>query len=654
MTFTDLMATAPVAAFEKDAEGRYVYANAHLLATMGTQMGSDWRGKTDMDMWPPDAATAIRAHDEAALKGGGTQVFTHLMQAGDGPHSVLLIEFALPAGDQSAGIGGFAVDLTASALSQDEHYRLVAAMEHSADAIMMVGLDGQIRDTNAAFERITGYSRVEAIGQTPDLFKSGIHPPAFYDDMRATMAAGLEWSSEMVNRRKDGSFFTANTVISPVRSVSGTVIGYVSVSSDVSTERALAARSASSISQRDLVLEGIRGHLPDTSVEAKAQAICVKAACLTGISAAQILVFESDGQALPIGHAVTGREDPPLHRLSFQIGRRLRAHATHAAWTEPWENRQGRAYNQLVQHAGPSALAYAPVLCGERLVGLLTVQSVDVANKDAIDELLPVILDFASIASAVLGPEVAERIDAQSGRERISSIIARQAFTPVFQPIVDMVLDKIVGYEALTRFDDGSDPEALFAAAAAANLGVELEIATLKAALAASKALPSRTWLNVNASPALVLAGGRLRYLLSPIRRPIVVEITEHTAIVDYPEFRAAMASLGPRTRLAVDDAGAGFAGLRHILELRPDFVKLDRWLVTDLETDTARQAMIAGLRHFARQTGCHLIAEGIETDREITVLRSLDIHLGQGYALGRPQAVDAAPIPVAEVVGVA
>jgi EAL domain-containing protein (putative c-di-GMP-specific phosphodiesterase class I) len=302
----------------------------------------------------------------------------------------------------------------------------------------------------------------------------------------------------------------------------------------------------------------------------------------------------------------------------------------------------------LVEHVGWSALAYAPLRSGERLVGLLAVQVIDVANKGVVDGLLPVILDFAAVASAVLGTELAERIDAQRGREHIAGIIAERAFTPVFQPIVDISLGKVVGYEALTRFADGSDPEATFAEAKAAHLGVELEIATLKTALAASKALPSHAWLNVNASPDLILAGGRLRYLLSEIHRPLVVEVTEHSAIVDYPSFRTAVATLGPRTRLAVDDGGAGFAGLRHILELRPAFLKLDRWLVADLETDAARQAMVAGLSHFAHKTGCLLIAEGIETDREIEVLRSLDIHLGQGYALGRPEAVGAGRVLVA------
>ena len=94
---------------------------------------------------------------------------------------------------------------------------------------------------------------------------------------------------------------------------------------------------------------------------------------------------------------------------------------------------------------------------------------------------------------------------------------------------------------------------------------------------------------------------------------------------------------------LAVDDAGAGFSSLLHVLELHPAFVKLDRSLVAGIESDEARHAMVVGLNHFARATGCRLIAEGIETDSELAVLRALDIPLGQGYLLGRPLPVDAA-----------
>jgi EAL domain-containing protein (putative c-di-GMP-specific phosphodiesterase class I) len=136
------------------------------------------------------------------------------------------------------------------------------------------------------------------------------------------------------------------------------------------------------------------------------------------------------------------------------------------------------------------------------------------------------------------------------------------------------------------------------------------------------------------------MAGEPLRTLLAGSSRRIVLEVTEHTAIADYAAFRAAMAALGPEVEFAVDDAGTGFASLRHIVELRPTFVKLDRSLMAGLESDEARQAMIVGFCHFAHVTGCRLIVEGIETERELTVLRALTIELGQGYLLGRPLPV--------------
>jgi EAL domain-containing protein (putative c-di-GMP-specific phosphodiesterase class I) len=116
-----------------------------------------------------------------------------------------------------------------------------------------------------------------------------------------------------------------------------------------------------------------------------------------------------------------------------------------------------------------------------------------------------------------------------------------------------------------------------------------------------------------------------------------VVEVTEHSEITDYPAFRRAVQELGPRVRLAVDDAGAGFASLRHIIELRPSFVKLDRQVIAGIDGDEARQAMVAGLSHFAHNTGCWLIAEGVETAAELNTLRQLEVRYVQGYLLGPP-----------------
>ena len=255
----------------------------------------------------------------------------------------------------------------------------------------------------------------------------------------------------------------------------------------------------------------------------------------------------------------------------------------------------------------------------------------------SVAEALPAIAEFADLAGALIGREVVQRTEVDRGRGQHLGIIARRAFYPVFQPIVDLGSRTVVGYEALTRFSDFDRAGLMFAEAAAVGLGVELETATIRASLAAADSLPpvclAQPERVAGADPG---AGTACRAV--PQQQATPRARGDGTCgDPDYAAFREAVQTLGPKVRLAVDDAGAGFASLRHILELRPAFVKLDRWLVSRIEGDEARQAMIVGLIHFARATGCRLIAEGIETENELAMLRSLGIGLGQGYLLGRP-----------------
>jgi EAL domain-containing protein (putative c-di-GMP-specific phosphodiesterase class I) len=186
-----------------------------------------------------------------------------------------------------------------------------------------------------------------------------------------------------------------------------------------------------------------------------------------------------------------------------------------------------------------------------------------------------------------------------------------------------------------------------FAQAAAAGLASDLERATLEASFEAAGPLPASAWLSINCSPSVIADGVTLPRLLDRWAWLTVIEITEHEEIADYGSFRKAVADLGPRARLSIDDAGAGFASLRHILELGPQFVKLDMGLVRSVDVDPARQALIAGMVHFATQVGCSLIAEGVETVAEADRLQALGVRFGQGYLLGRPAAAEELVRPV-------
>lgn len=222
-------------------------------------------------------------------------------------------------------------------------------------------------------------------------------------------------------------------------------------------------------------------------------------------------------------------------------------------------------------------------------------------------------------------------------RQTLSRIVAERSFLPVFQPIVDLATDAVVGFEALTRFADRSDPELRFQEARRASISVELELATLDAAIGAAALLPRGRWLDLNVSPKLLLATDRLRPLLAQARQQVVLEVARDERIEDYAAVRAAVGRLGSGVDLAVGEGGDGFSSLSRILELDPDFLKLDMSLIRRVDTDPARQALVAGLVHFANLIGCRMIAEGIASEAERRALRTLGVRIGQGYLLGRP-----------------
>ena len=239
-----------------------------------------------------------------------------------------------------------------------------------------------------------------------------------------------------------------------------------------------------------------------------------------------------------------------------------------------------------------------------------------------------------------------QRMEAAKRDRRVREVRLREACDPksinsVFQPIVDLETGKVEMYEALTRFNCGHELNTAQWFEEAVNLGmsVELEIAALARTIdALVKNGDTNLKVSVNVSPD-TLMNAALMSTLAPIDLSrVVIEITEHAQIHDYEQTKAAIARLRKGgARLAIDDAGAGFASLRHILDLMPDMIKLDITLVQGIDHDQPRRALAAGLISFANEIGAAIVAEGIETPEELECLRKLGVHLGQGYILARP-----------------
>jgi EAL domain-containing protein (putative c-di-GMP-specific phosphodiesterase class I)/DNA-binding response OmpR family regulator len=290
----------------------------------------------------------------------------------------------------------------------------------------------------------------------------------------------------------------------------------------------------------------------------------------------------------------------------------------------------------------PDLAAGAPIYAGEDLVGFLglavTIDSKSGSIPVLRARLLASAIDYASVLGVIAGPAIADRRQAAKEKAALREVLANHKFFPVFQPIVSLGTGSVVGYEALTRFIDGTPPSVRFARATAVGVGFEFELAAIEAAIADAPPIDAGGFLSLNVSPGLVTkAGKQLRRVLERRRGRIVLELTEHAPIENYEAFRWAVAKLTD-VDVAVDDAGAGYASLRHILELGPAWVKLDITLVRGIDTDPLRQALVAGLAHFATRSGEQLIAEGVERQEEADTLLGIGVEFAQGHLFGRPE----------------
>lgn len=216
-----------------------------------------------------------------------------------------------------------------------------------------------------------------------------------------------------------------------------------------------------------------------------------------------------------------------------------------------------------------------------------------------------------------------------------------EGLSSAYQPIVDTARGTVVGYEALARFPGFAEknPEVWFAAARSHGKSAELESASLRTALKDRATLPPNCFLTLNISPELLSTDSvRSVWRNEGNLGGLVIELTEQTPIDSYVELEPDLNQLRAAGALiAVDDAGAGYAGLRHLLALRPSLIKIDRELIQDVDRDEAKRALVSMLGTFASRVDAWILAEGVERVEELDALVSLGVPLVQGYCLARP-----------------
>jgi len=378
------------------------------------------------------------------------------------------------------------------------------------------------------------------------------------------------------------------------------------------------------------VLEDLRGGIPLLTLAAKLVERLPGALDVDGVA----ILHLGPGQVTAVATSgVLKRRFPGTRPVPLRLGRELAERAAAGPWLEADTgvvDRRARALD----------IAYVPFRLGptSEPLGIVVYAQEPGSPAAPLAHRLPDLIDATDLIVVVLRPAVEEAETTDATIHRIRAVIAGHDFVIHLQPIVRLATGATVAVEALTRFIDEKSPESVFAEAATFGLGASLERAAIEAAIEAVASLPPEVALSVNVSADTVRTDHALREVLGRTDRQLILELTEHERIDDYEGVRAALSLLGPGVKLAIDDAGSGFASLRHIFALRPDYVKFDIEWVRGIDRDPVRRALVSGLVYFGNETGCELIAEGIETDAELAALRELGIQLGQGFLLGRPQ----------------
>lgn len=495
-----------------DREGRIVYTNPYVSERSGWT-ADELVGQDAIDVLIPEdlrATTRQAFLHTIATEQVATWETTWLARDGRSMRIAWTGSFVRDESGAITGVASVGEDVTERRQLTDRHDRLAAAMDQTAESIFVTDVHARIVYVNPAFEVSAGIRAEDAIGQRPwavlHLEPSG---PRFRQIAR-DLRAGRTWTGEWSLRRPEG-VRREEVSISAIRTASGAVNGYVAVARDVTAMRDIQSTLDATMTQRAAVARALSRMDARPTVEATAQEITDAIADLPGVDIALLVAFEGDDESTVI--AVTAANPYPVApgaALPAARAAYLRERAASGPWVEPWVRRpKDGAYGSALTEAGVRAVAYAPLISGQELIGLLAMGTVSPDSALRIEDQVPIAVEFAVTVRSLLAGPLHERRDARRGRTDIAAVLAAGTFRSVYQPVVEMSNTAAIGYEALTRFDDGTPPDRRFADARRCGLGLELEAATLERAVADSMLLPAGPWLALNVTAEMVTAWPR-------------------------------------------------------------------------------------------------------------------------------------------------
>jgi PAS domain S-box-containing protein len=619
------------AVFEASAEGAFQWVSGNVTSLLG------WRPEELVGHY---AHEFVHPHDLPAMQkrllaiDQGSAVKARVrMRSDDGTFVCVGIE-ARGVFDKDGRLQsrvGIWRDLSEQLAAEEELELLRAKYEmlaqHASDLVCMADATGRLEWFSDSI-REYGWEPSEVVGHSDAEF---LHPDDRHllADVNGTIARGevarVDWRIAEKGRREAWHWFRVH--VHPVTSPRGEVTGRVSGWQNIDAEKE---------SERRLVIE--RDRLRATIDSSMDPQVILEPIRQTDGTLLDLRIVSSNHRA---GAAL--RVDPSAvvgHSVKEVLG------AEQLSWAFQW------CESALTTSAGVSVddvpfsshLFSAPQFYDVRVAPVGDAVSITWRNVTERHEAFAELLDEAVTSHerlAVFEPELGgERISPRESYRDVKDLLTKGGPKVALQAIVDVTQpSEPVGYEALARFPAKGlgRPDRWFAIAHRVGLGADLELRALANAIGVLDQIPNDSFLSINISPQALVDGALARQPHLPWHR-LVLELTEHVPIADYAVVVSSLDLIrGRGARLAIDDAGAGYASLRHIINLKPELIKIDADIVRDVDSDPVKQAVASMLIQFGRDTNARVICEGVETEAEAAALIDVGATWMQGYLFGRP-----------------
>jgi diguanylate cyclase (GGDEF)-like protein/PAS domain S-box-containing protein len=663
-----IVENAPLMIFLKEASSlRFVLLNRAGEDLLGYGR-DDLIGKSDLDFFPPGQADDFIRKDREVLDGGmGVQdtPLEPVQTAHRGLRFLHTRKVGIRGGDgHMKYLLGISEDITESKHAQERLLLTANVFTHAREGILITDAVGTIVDVNESFSRITGYSRAQALGQTPHFLSSGHQTQEFYQAMWSALRRDGQWYGEIWNRRQNGEVYAEMLNISAVSDAQGQVQNYVALFSDITAIKEH-EKELEHIAHYDVltglpnrVLLADRLHQAMTQSVRRCRQLAVAYLDLDGFKSINDRHGHELGDRL-LTHVAshmkqTLREGDTLARIGGDEFVAVLIDLNESQAAVPFLNRLLAAAADVVQ-LGDVTL---------QISASLGVTFYPQSESLEADQLLRQ-ADQAMYQAKLSGKNRFHLFDAEQDRhtrghfeslESIRHALAAKEFVLYFQPKVNMRSGVVLGVEALIRWqhpDRGLLAPALFLPVIEDHLlAVELGEWVIDTALSQiarwqdeGLVLSERFNVSVNVGARQLQQANfvaRLRALLAahPQVRPaqLELEILETSALNDLAGVSQLIEECHQMGVLyALDDFGTGYSSLSYLKHLRVSTLKIDQSFVRDMLDDQDDLAILQGVIGLAAAFKRKVIAEGVETEAHGHLLLQMGCELGQGYAIARP-----------------